>query len=369
MKLKKKEAKMRLKTLALGLMVLALLSILIPGCAGEKPAPTAPTTTAAPTPSKVEWPKTITIGASEGTTSPSYLYGVAIADLINRNIPGVSATAVNVQGMVARYMGVIDKKYEFMHASAATALLIIYNPKEQPELTGKMGPIRQLMLAERNCGHVLAVGGINSVADLRGKKGLYTSPSTSTMLMFDAVFEAAGMTHKDVVGMPRPGISETCAALVEKTVDFGQIWGGVPMAELVEVMKKRSDIHLLQMDPVKTQAAMNKYNPGITIEKVPAGAYPNQKEDVYQMWSRQMFITNKDTPDSMAYQLVKLYHDNLDFIHKVHVSYAEVTPAYSVARLFAPIHPGAKKYYSEKGLWTAELEAQNSELLKVLGEK
>ena len=61
-------------------------------------------------------------------------------------------------------------------------------------------------------------------------------------------------------------------------------------------------------------------------------------------------VTSAKVPDDVVYKLVKATFENFDEFKKLHPAFANLDPAKMVKDgLSAPLHPGAAKYYKEKG--------------------
>jgi uncharacterized protein len=62
------------------------------------------------------------------------------------------------------------------------------------------------------------------------------------------------------------------------------------------------------------------------------------------------FVTSADVPDDVVYDVTKAVFENLDVFRSLHPAFAKLDPAHMIKDgLSAPIHPGALKYYKEKG--------------------
>jgi TRAP transporter TAXI family solute receptor len=63
------------------------------------------------------------------------------------------------------------------------------------------------------------------------------------------------------------------------------------------------------------------------------------------------FVTSADVADDVVYEVVRAVFENLDDFRKLHPAFANLDPQKMVKNaLSAPLHPGALKYYKEKGL-------------------
>ncbi|MDH3196338.1 MAG: C4-dicarboxylate ABC transporter substrate-binding protein, partial [Hyphomicrobiales bacterium] len=62
------------------------------------------------------------------------------------------------------------------------------------------------------------------------------------------------------------------------------------------------------------------------------------------------FVSSADVPDDVVYVVVKAVFDNFDDFKKLHPAFANLKPEEMISdSLSAPLHPGAEKYYKEKG--------------------
>ena len=82
---------------------------------------------------------------------------------------------------------------------------------------------------------------------------------------------------------------------------------------------------------------------------IPAGMYNNQ-EDIKTFGVGATFISSTDVPDEVVYTVVKAVFDNFDQFKKLHPAFANLEESQMITdSLSAPLHPGAQKYYQERG--------------------
>jgi hypothetical protein len=87
--------------------------------------------------------------------------------------------------------------------------------------------------------------------------------------------------------------------------------------------------------------------------KIPSGTYAkaaNANEDVTTAIAGSVILTNKSLPDDVAYRIAKVIHENLDQFRKIHGSLTTYELKHAVTGIGVPLHPGAEKYYREKGV-------------------
>ncbi|GAG76863.1 unnamed protein product, partial [marine sediment metagenome] len=83
--------------------------------------------------------------------------------------------------------------------------------------------------------------------------------------------------------------------------------------------------------------------------KIPANTYKGQDYDVTSVQDGNDVVVNKDMDENTAYLLVKTLFENAKEIHNVHPVAKLLIPEIGV-RTVTPLHPGAEKYFKEKGL-------------------
>ena len=97
------------------------------------------------------------------------------------------------------------------------------------------------------------------------------------------------------------------------------------------------------------EALLKKY-PYYSEATIPGGMYANNPNPTKTYGVRALLVTSAKQPDNVVYNLVKAVFDNFDEFKKLHPAFAHLDPKEMVkAGITAPLHPGAEKYYKEKG--------------------
>jgi TRAP transporter TAXI family solute receptor len=96
-------------------------------------------------------------------------------------------------------------------------------------------------------------------------------------------------------------------------------------------------------------ALLKKY-PYYSVATIPGGMYSNNPEATTTYGVRALLVASAKQPDEVVYNLVKAVFENLDEFKKLHPAFASLEPKEMLtAGVTAPLHPGAAKYYKEKG--------------------
>jgi TRAP transporter TAXI family solute receptor len=140
---------------------------------------------------------------------------------------------------------------------------------------------------------------------------------------------------------------EMAQALCDGKIDAYFWLVGHPSASTQEAVAT-CDAQLVNVtgDVIDKLVADNSYYRTATI---PAGMY-NNKEDVQTYGVGATFVSSTDVPDEVVYVVVKAVFENFDQFKKLHPAFANLKPEEMISdALSAPLHPGAVKYYKEKG--------------------
>jgi len=97
-------------------------------------------------------------------------------------------------------------------------------------------------------------------------------------------------------------------------------------------------------------AKINANYPVWTPFKIKAGTYPGQTKDINTIAQPNLLVVTKDTPEETVYQLTKTIYENLPFLNSVHKATKAMSIEKAINGLPMPLHPGALKFYKEKGI-------------------
>ena len=124
--------------------------------------------------------------------------------------------------------------------------------------------------------------------------------------------------------------------------------GGVPFPTLAQ-LDAEGALDTISLSPEQI-AAIIKQIPEITPSVIPAHTYPSLTQDYHTIGLYNFAVGSKDLPDDLVYELVKAVFENHDDLVKAHPSAVETIPANVSRNTVLPFHPGALRYYREKGI-------------------
>jgi hypothetical protein len=288
---------------------------------------------------------------SFGTGSPAgtyYFIGAGFSSMINNNVDGVRVTA------------------ESTAASTENARLMIRGQMDMGlACMGTLGDLKKQGLDVDKI-RIIAVGhtsdthwivrkdsGIKSVYEFEGKTIGVGPAGSATLNIWGKKHLEAGWDMPFSKFKPKYlSFSEVTRGLRDKTIDAGIIAAGAPLASVMELARD-IPIKILEMEPDCLAKVRVKY-PNVIPLVIPAGTYDGIDHDVNTYCMPQVWFCRKDLPEDMVYQIIKTIYDNDEDKNAIH----PMAKMYTIKNAFRgsntiPVgfHPGAIKYYTEKGIW------------------
>jgi TRAP transporter TAXI family solute receptor len=185
--------------------------------------------------------------------------------------------------------------------------------------------------------------GITSVEDLRGKKVSVGAPGSGTFANAEQVLEVHGLTMEDI-NAQHLSFDESTEGIQDGNIDAAFITAGTPTGA-VEGLSAIKPVQLLQISDDKANALIEKY-PYYAKDTVKAGTY-GLESDVTTVAVKAMLVVRADLSDDAVYDLTKALFDNVGQIS--HAKGQFISAENALAGVGIEIHPGAKRYFEEKG--------------------
>jgi len=299
-------------------------------------------------PAAAQTPVRISI-TTGGTGGVYYPLGGGMANILSKYMPGLTATAEVTGGSVDNLKLINAGKSEvgFIMADAGWDA---YQGLDKFK-DGKVNA-RTLMVLYPNKMHVVTIEGtgINTLADLKGKRVSTGSPGSGTEIMAFRVLEAVGLDGKKDIKQERLGAAESVNAIKDRKIDAFFWVGGVPTAAVTD-LAATPGIKLKLIDHADVVDAMNKrYGPLYVKAVIPAGSYPAQDKPNTEIDVWNILIASDKMSDQMAYDIVKTLYDKKAELVAVHAEAKNIDLKNQAQGSPIPFHPGAKKYFEEQGI-------------------
>jgi len=288
--------------------------------------------------------------ATGGTGGVYYPLGGGLAAVLSKNVPGMTATAEVTGGSVAnmQLIGTGKPYIAFTQADAAIDAL-----KGQGKFQGKPIPVRTLAVLYPNRMHVVTIEGtgINKIEDIKGKRVSTGSGGSATEVFAFRVIEAAGLDKDKDMKRERLGVAESVNALKDRKIDAFFWVGGLPTAAVTD-LANTPGVKIKMIDIAHLVPAMVKKNGNVYIKDViPKDTYKGMEADNQAATVTNLLAVHRDFNEELAYKIVKAVFDHRDDLIRVHKEATNIKLENQKAENSSiPWHPGALKYYAEKGI-------------------
>lgn len=294
------------------------------------------------------------INIATATTGGAYYpIGNAIAQLWNDKVPNVRASAQATNGTPHNIQLMARKDAEVAIAQTGVVYQAI-NGVEAYKAQGKQTFFSAMTHLYPNVMHWVVRPDlpIKGLADLKGKKFVPGPQNSATELNSREMFALLGMDYRTKGDLRADYLDYNQAAeqLKNKQTDAIMIAGGVPTAAVIDVMTTgEGKLLSLPEDYIKQLCAKYPWYFPFTI---PAGSYRGQDKEVKTVAVANILIVRNDLPAPLVHDLVAAMYDNAPTLVAAHSAMKAFKMEDGVKGITGVVnlHPGAKKFFQEKGL-------------------
>ncbi len=286
-----------------------------------------------------------------------YPFGGALASLVSKKVPYLDITA-ETSGGAADNIYLIDKgEDEFAMTTTADAYNGLHGkePFKKPHknFSAAMGSGDGLYWQL----YTLKKTGIRSIEDLKGKRVSLGAPGSMGNSVGKAVLEAYGLIEGRDWTAEYLSRGEGPDALLDGNVDAVLATSSIPTAPVIDITsRQKSNVVFLNPDP-DTLAKLKEKYPYWQDATIPGGTYTGFPDDIPGLFGvTTILVASNDLDTQTVYDFVKAIIENnseLAEMNRLGKLWSRDHALNGVEGLL-PLHPGAKKYFEEAGLLTAE---------------
>lgn len=278
-----------------------------------------------------------------GTGGTYYPLGGAIAKIVSDET-GIKTDALSSNASADNIIALNDGEAEIAFTQtdvAAYAIDGINNFKDKKiegiQALGSLYPETvQIITTEKS--------GIKTVNDLKGKKVSVGAPGSGTYVSAEQILEVYGLNMKDIRAQ-HLDFGESVGGIQDGNIDAAFITAGTPTGA-VEQLTATAKVNVLPIDGEEAKKLIDKY-PFYGVDTIKEGTY-GLANDVDSVAVLAMLVVQKALPEDAVYNITKAIYENLDKI--AHAKAKEISLDKALDGIGFDLHPGAKKYYEEKGL-------------------
>lgn len=313
----------------LGIMVMATM---ISGCGGggddKKPAAQ----------------KFINI-ATGGTSGTYFPLGGAIADVLNKNIPGCNASAQSTGAAVANINLLQQGKVDIAFVQNDIA----YYAANGTEMfkDKKVSGLKGIATLYPETIQIVALkdSGIKSVADFKGKRVAVGAAGSGTEANARQILAVYGLTYDDI-DVQYLSFGEASSALKDGNVDVAFVTAGHPTAAIQDI-STQNEIALIPVDSDKADELIKQY-PFYTKVTIDANTYAKQGTAVPAVAVRCMLAITDKMDENTAYEITKAVFNNLDRLKAAHSAANVISKGTALEGMSIDLSSGADKFLKEK---------------------
>ena len=202
--------------------------------------------------------------------------------------------------------------------------------------------------------HIVVLGGspIKTISDLKGKKTGCPEIGSAGAMITEQIMEIQGWNpRKDVTLRPNKA-SAGFDALIDKVIDAFSFMSGPP-SSLIVSLATMHDYRLIEISgEIADQINKKYYAPGVWVPyAIPKGTYPKQTSDYQTITPAYCLVAREDVPEEVVYELTKIFweHQSECAANYAQCGKSKVEDLKLIKGEFVPFHPGALKYYRERG--------------------
>ena len=298
-----------------------------------------------------------------GTAGTYYPIGGLIANAVSNppgsrpcaeggscGVPGMVATAVASNGSVANINGITSGQMESGFTQSDVAFWA-YTGTGVYEGKPKVADLRLIANLYPETIHVVARkgAGIRSVSDLRGKRVSLDEPGSGTLVDARIILGAFGITEKDIKAeYLKP--NQAGDKIRDGGLDAFFFVGGYPTGAIAELAAAGTGIELVPVTGPEVDKMRQQYG-FFAPDTIPANTYKGVGE-VKTIAVGAQWVTSSKQPEALIYEVTKAtWNDNTrKLLDSGHAKGKAIQVATATAGAGIPFHPGAEKFYKEKGL-------------------
>ncbi|MFV0497987.1 MAG: TAXI family TRAP transporter solute-binding subunit [Candidatus Fimivivens sp.] len=324
--------------LTYAMAMILVLALMFTGCGSATPA-SAPSGSTADGTAKY----TMVTGSTGGTY---YALGGAMANTLNSQLPGMQISAVSsgasVENMNLLQVGEADLGISMNNIADAA-----YNGNAP--FQSNYENVRTIGVVYHEVYQLIAASstGATTIADLKGKRVAIGPAGSGTANTSEMVLRLAGIDIAKDITAERDGFGDAAAKMQDGHLDASAAVLSVPAASIIE-MTTSLDLNYIDI-PDEILEKIQAEAPFYTRLVIPAGTYSNT-EDFSTITCQAALYCRKDMSEDAVYEITKAFYENAGQIAEAHTAGRDISLEGALDGITTPLHPGAVKYFKEKGL-------------------
>lgn len=281
-----------------------------------------------------------------GTSGVYYPIGVELSKLYGEAIPDarvqVQATKASVENL-----NLLQQERGEAAMTLGDTLKLAWEGDPEVGFKSKLDTLRGIAAMYPNYIHfvVRADSGIKSLADLKGKRISVGAPKSGTEINSRTILEAAGLTYEDLGRVEYLPYAESVELMKNRQLDGTLLSSGLGVAAIRDLANSIE----VEFVPISPELVEKIGSPYVSLP-IPAGTYHGQNQEVPTAGVMNYLVTREGVSAETVYLMTKAMFEHLDEMIAAHGAAKAINPKTAGKNSPVPLHPGAERYYKEKGL-------------------
>ncbi len=281
-----------------------------------------------------------------GESGTYYAFGSTIAQHATNNADGIAVSGLVGNGSRSNVLELQDGNAELAFCQS-DVMAYAYDGTNLFKDDGKVDCFSTVAaLYKEQVQLVTCDPNIKTVADLKGKTVSVGAAGSGVYFNAIDVLGAYGLTLDDITPTYQ-SFGDTANDIKDGKIDAGFVVAGAPTTAIVDLSTTKN-AYLVGMDDEHIDALL-KASPFYSKAPIPAGTYNGQTEDVTTVAVGAVILARNDVPADAIYALTADIFDNYTTLGSSHAKYNELSMDFAASITSVPYHPGAAKYFAEKG--------------------
>jgi len=290
--------------------------------------------------------KTFISIATGGTGGTYYPLGGGIAEIITRIVPDFQVTSETGNASAANIMLIGTRQVEMALVQNDVAYWASRGMLPFREKVENIRAVASLYPEHLHC-ITLKDSGITDIKDIREKRVSVGAPGSGVLGDVGAVLNAAGLKYSDM-STDFLDFNSTTRRFKEGQLDVGFVVAGYPTSSITDLAATH-DIDLVSFSD-DFMAALLADHPFFVKDSIPAGTYQGIDRNVQTPAVLAMLVCDAALPQDVVYRFTRALWENVCDLQKVHEKGKYITLETALDGISVPVHPGAAKFYGEKGI-------------------
>jgi len=281
-----------------------------------------------------------------GTGGVYYPLGSVLSNRFAAKIPGTRPSVQATKGSVEN-LNILQQGRGELAFTLGNILALAWAGDAEAGFKGKLDKLRGIAAIYPNYIQVVATkeSGIKTLVDLKGKRLSVGAPKSGTELNARNLLAAAGIAYKDLGKVEYLPFEESVDLMKNRQLDATLQSAGLGVPVLRNIANTFSVV-VVEIPATAVAKAGAPYSKGV----IPKDTYRGQDADVETATVPNYLVTRAGLEADLVYDMTNVIFGSIAELIATHPAAAGIKLEHALDGMPIPLHPGAQKFFKEKGL-------------------